>query len=86
MEVCITNIDKDVTKKKMFEVFETSKIGLISKIRFVFKKNYKLAFIKFNKIYEGESGSHFKDIIINQNDTAYVVYSDFSLWKCSKTY
>ena len=86
MEVCITNVDKDVTKKKMFEVFKSNKIGFISKISFVFKKNNKVAFIRFNKIYESEKGSRFKDIIINQNDIAYVVYNDFSLWKCSKTY
>jgi len=86
MEVCVTNIEKDVTKKKMFEVFNINKIGFISKIRFVFKKNNKIAFISFNKIYESDNGTHFKEIIINQNDTAYVVYTEFSLWKCSKTY
>lgn len=85
MDVCIPNVEKSVPKGKIFEVFQSNKIGLISNIRFVFKKHNKLAFITFNKIYENELGARFKDII-NKNEVAYIVYDDYWFWKCSKTY
>ena len=63
MQICISNVQKTTTKNDIFNIFTKKGIGLISKIDFINKIDYKIAFIKFNKFYENEIANSFLEKI-----------------------
>ena len=82
MEICISNVQQNTTKNDIFNTFTKKNIGLISKIDFVNKLNYKIAFIKFNKFYENNMSKSFLEKMKN-NVQVYLVYENGWFWKCS---
>lgn len=82
MEICISNLDKNVSKNTIFDVFTRKSIGLISSIRFVHKPNFKVAFVKFNKFYDNQLANDFKQRL-NKNVNVYLVYKEGWFWICS---
>lgn len=82
MQICISNVQKTTTKNDIFNIFTRKGIGLISKIDFINKIDYKIAFIKFNKFYENELANSFLEKI-KKNIQVYLVYENNMFWKCS---
>jgi len=82
MEICISNVQQNTTKNDIFNTFTRKSIGLISKIEFVNKLDYKIAFIKFNKFYENKLANSFLEKM-KKNVHVYLIYENGWFWKCS---
>ena len=82
MDICISNVQQNTTKNDIFNIFTNKNIGLISKIDFVNKGDYKIAFIKFNKFYENKIANSFLEKM-KKNVHVYLIYENDWFWKCS---
>jgi len=80
--LCIPRINKSLTKKDIYKVFNKYNWGPISRIDMVDKNNGVRVFIHFKYWFDNEKNLALRDKILS-GESINIIYSVPWFWKCS---
>ena len=87
--ICIKEIDTNISKDFIINLFNILNLGCIENIQFATKtkkdgiRNYRIAFIHFSYWYSSISASNFRRKVINKQEVK-LIYDDPKFWYISK--
>ena len=83
--ICIPKVDRNITKKFIYDVFNRHLLGKIKKIDMIPNKKYFRVFIHFDYWYNTEKSLKVKEILANNLDFK-IMYVEPWFWKCINVY